>query len=390
MPEFRPLSQSLLWRGSAELTAAASPDGCSASKLSSMHRKSPFWLIALILLGLLALLPLARTQSKAARGKSAAQKTPTSAQAQAGAPQASPLPSDLEIKRLILKDGSYQPVTKIEIRGERVRYLSAERYEWEDVPYSLVDWAATEKYAREAAKPQIPAEAQALDAEEQAERKKQEELTPMVAPGLRLPSNGGVFLLDVYKQQAQLNELVQNGGEVKRNTGTNVLRATINPLASQKQTIELKGQHARIQSHVNNPFFYVNIDQDPDVSTASNPQDTKNRFRIVAAEPVPKKDVRVVGNIKIAVYGKVSQQQKFVPATVETFSGPWLKITPAEPLEPGEYAIAEILSDNQMNLYVWDFGVNPTAPENPGVWRAEPVKSAPTPETPVLKPPRNP
>jgi hypothetical protein len=358
-----------------------------------MRRESPVWLLALTLLGVLALLSLAAAQSKTARNKPAGPKAPSSTQTQDGGTQSSssPLPSDLEIKRLILKDGSYQPVTKIEIRGERVRYLSAERYEWEDIPYSLVDWAATEKYAREGAKPQISPEAQALDAEEQAERKKQQELTPVVAPGLRLPSNGGVFLLDVYKQQAQLNELVQNGGELKRNTGTNVLRATINPLASQKQTIELKGQHARIQSHVNNPFFYLNIEQEHEVSAAPQPGDMKDHFRIVRTEPVPKKDVRVVGNIKIAVYGKVTQQQKFVPATVEAFSGPWLKITPVEPLEPGEYAIAEILDDDQMNLDVWDFGVNPAASENPGVWRPEPVKATPTtaPETPVLKPPRD-
>src|SRR5579863_483084 len=71
--------------------------------------------------------------------------------------------------RLILKDGSYQVVSKYEIHGDRVRYMSAERDEWEELPSALVDWPATEKFEKERSTPAIP-EAAAIDKETDAER----------------------------------------------------------------------------------------------------------------------------------------------------------------------------------------------------------------------------
>jgi hypothetical protein len=48
-------------------------------------------------------------------------------------------------KRLILKDGSYQLATKWEVKGERVRYLSANAT-GEEAFHG--DWTATDKYER--------------------------------------------------------------------------------------------------------------------------------------------------------------------------------------------------------------------------------------------------
>jgi len=281
-------------------------------------------------------------------------------------------------KRIILKDGSYQLATKWEKRADRVRYLSAERNEWEEIPNTLVDWDATDKYEKDRAAGKPAPEAVILDKELEAERQADEAKSPHVAPGLRLPDEGGVVLLDNYQNKPELVELQQSGGEVNKNMKGNILRAAINPIASAKQTIELPGLHAKIQAHATLPAIYVNVeqqDQGADASTqgpqkAEQPEHPWDRFRIVRLDS--KQGKRIVGDIKIAVYGKVSQNQKLMPSTAEKLTGGWVKMTPTSALAPGEYAVAEMLGKEGMNLFVWDFGVNPSAPANAMSWKPEP------------------
>src|SRR6476661_9992726 len=237
-------------------------------------------------------------------------------------------PAQQLAKRLILKDGSYQLAAKWEVKGERVRYLSAERNEWEEVPRSLVDWDATDKYEKDRAAGKPSPEAVALDKELEAERQADEARSPHVAPGLRLPDDGGVILLDTFQSQPQLVELQQSSGELNKNMKGNILRATINPIAGSKQIIELPGLHARIQAHITVPAIYVNLEQQDQFNKALQiAEKTKeeqlpwDRFRIVRLQN--SKDKRVVGNIKIAMYGKVSQEQKLVPTTATKLTGGW-------------------------------------------------------------------
>lgn len=298
-----------------------------------------------------------------------------------------PAPAQQLAKRLILKDGSYQLATKWEVKGDRVRYLSAERNEWEEVPNSLVDWAATANFEKERAAGKPAPEAVALDKELEAERQADEARSPHVAPGLRLPDDGGVILLDTFQTQPQLVELQQSSGELNKNMKGNILRATINPIASAKQIIELPGLHARIQAHVTVPAIYVNLEQQDQLDKATQIAEKSkeeqlawDRFRIVRLQS--SKDKRIVGDIKIAIYGKVSQEQKLVLTTASQLTGGWVKVTPSSDLEPGEYAVIELLGKDGMNLYVWDFGVNPSAGANPSAWKPDASATHSVPDQP--------
>jgi len=279
-------------------------------------------------------------------------------------------------KRLILKDGSWQGIREFQLQGDRVRYLSSERGEWEEVPANMVDWNATEEWNTPKEDPAV----KRLAEEEEAERRAVAENTPTVAPGVRLPIDGGVFVLDEFNDRPQLSQLVQTGSELNKNTGKNILRATINPVASSKQTFEIKGARAHVQVHTAAPEVYVNIDE-PDQSTKL---DVGDRFRIVRLEAT-RHDTRVLAANKITFYGRVSQQQNVIGARAEKFSGNWIKIIPLDALEPGEYAVVEMLSGHDMNLYVWDFGYDPNAPANTNARRPEP-NPAGTDASPVLQP----
>jgi hypothetical protein len=294
-----------------------------------------------------------------------------------------------QARRLILKDGTYQLATKYEVKGDRVRYLSSERDEWEEIPNSLIDWPATEKYEKDraGAAAAVP-EAVQLDKELESDRAAAEAARPEVAPRLHLPDDSGVFLLESFQGEPQLEEIQQVAGDLARSSKANIFRGAINPVGGQKENFELDGPHAPVQSHVDVPSLYIKADDANAPTDQSTPKDSRSqsgpqqpqqpeqaivpfdRFRIVHADV--KNGRRIIGDVKRAVTGKVSQEQHFVKTTITRVNGGWFKVTPMEPLPLGEYALVEMMGKEGMNLYVWDFGVNPKAPANPNPSKPEP------------------
>jgi hypothetical protein len=289
--------------------------------------------------------------------------------------------------RLILKDGSYQMVRDYQIVGDRVRYLSQERSDWEELPVDLVDWDATRKWEKEHAdlveEDTSPAmkEAEEIDKEESAERGEQSARMPRVAEGLELPDEDGVFVLDTFHGTPELVELAPNNLSMNAKTRHGV--GVLNPVATQKASLELEGAHAKVHLHVNDPEIYLSLgveDEAEPVLTHPITVDTggakavngkhgahsaQSGFAIVRVDE--RQAVRIVGAVHMSPSGTVTQDEDTVITKVEVMPGKrWLRIVPQQKLIIGEYALVEIISPSDISESVWDFRVDPAMGDNPG------------------------
>jgi hypothetical protein len=299
------------------------------------------------------------------------------------------LPAMARNHRLILKDGSYQVVRDYKIAGDRVRYLSQERGDWEEMPVDLVDWDATKKWEQEHtdltsdadASPAMK-EAESIDKEETEEREDQKARMPEVTTGLELPDEDGVFVLDTFQGTPELVELPPSDLDVNARERHGI--AVLNPMAGQRADLVLEGAHSKIHLHVNEPSFFLSLDvADQKEPVLSEPvtvhtsteglnhkakqgaHSAQSGFALVKVDE--RNAVRVIGAIHVSPSGQVTQDENVIAATVQVMPGKhWLRIDPRQPLEIGEYALVEILSGSDINQQVWDFRVDPTKGDNPG------------------------
>jgi len=312
------------------------------------------------------------------------------------AAQTAPQPEPPRPRRihLILKDGSYQIVLSYQISGNVIRYISAERGgAQEEIPLDLVDLDATRKW--EKAHAPVPegddqGRPPALDPELVKEEEERNALTPFVEPDLRLPLEDSVLAEDEFQGQPQLVPLVQTDGDLNHTTSHSVLRKVINPKSASHQMVTLKGTRSYVQLHVDTPIFYLRIGEPSAVSTGSAPlivdthgassairdadqQSAGSQYVVVRTDV--RVDARLIASFSLAALDQGRPIEDVIPMKREVMrGGHWLRLTPKSPLDFGEYALLEVLSANEINLGVWDFGVHPSAPENRDVIKPEPKK----------------
>ena len=231
--------------------------------------------------------------------------------------------------KLYLKDGSYQIVREYKVENDRVRFYSADRDEWEEVPAALVD---LEKTAAEikAHDEEVKADLAANAAEEKAELAAAKEVE-------RVPQETGVYLIEGDK----LTPIKAAEAKVNNDTKRTVLKVLSPlPLVSGKATLELDGAHAAFGTSNREPEFYIRMAED-------------ERMGIVRLGE--HKGNRVVEKMTIV---PVSKEVIEEPDLVDTFrkqeADGLFKIWPEKPMPPGQYAVVEY-TEGKVNMRVWDF-----------------------------------
>ena len=248
--------------------------------------------------------------------------------------------------KLYMKDGSYQLVSSYEVKGDRVRYYSVERSEWEEVPLSLVDFVAT-KRAQEEEKVTDKKELEdALKLEHQRfERPVSSGFK--ISPGVQLPQSEGIYTYDGLR----VIRLLQSSADVvtDKKRAALVLAMPL-PVFKSRSLVVLHGEKAVIRLVNPQPVFYVQ---------ASDGLGAK----LVLIRLKSGKDARVVEQVEAGRMGigKSTESRSAIPLQREQLSPEVYKLKPERALDPGEYAMAELVQNIQLNLEVWAFGVDKPA-----------------------------
>ena len=253
-----------------------------------------------------------------------------------------PQPSPTARQKLVMKDGSYQFVRGYQVVGDHVRYYSIERDEWEEVPASLVDWKATEATNRNE-------ETEALGRAQQAGKEYSESqadphqfLGPEIAPGVFIPDEDGIYILKAGKAVALPRQEARARVD-KGRVATNVLLPV--PLLKNRNLVEIPGARAQLRLEASPAAFYAH-------------GRARDDSRYVVVRLKPKGDVRQVEAILTNILGRNPRHSgEYVELKSETVASNVFKLTPAQPLGAGEYAVIEFLG-NDLNLYLWDFGID--------------------------------
>jgi hypothetical protein len=248
-------------------------------------------------------------------------------------------------KKLFLKDGSFQLVREYQIQGDRVRYYSLDSGSWEFMPADLVDWDATKKVELEEAKLN-----DAMNAKAQTQEAARV-VAPLdidasleVAPGVFLPPGVNLFVFD-GKSVLPVSQAQTSAKVSKRRLLEQVLIPV--PIVPSRQNISIQGAHAKFRLQNSRPEFYLR--------TADSREPNLDLIRAK-----PHGDSRLIEHLDELMGEKAAMRDALPLQKWQVAQGVY-RFTLGQVLAPGEYALAQILDEEGMSLFVWDFGVDTNA-----------------------------
>lgn len=246
-----------------------------------------------------------------------------------------------------------------ERKGDRVRYFSVERGDWEEIPAELVDWDATAKAEAE----QNSAEAalvKKIHTQEEAQNivtVSEVDASLPVAKGVFLPAGEGMFALE----GKTITKLGQVGSEMKVDK-KRLIEQVMSPIpiVPGKHNLVIPGARAQVRITLATPEFYLReAPPDPERTTpihrSSRPGESGPEVELVRAKVSGGK--RQLESIRSLFGQEISMERNTISMQEWDVAPDVYRFTLSEPLPPGEYALAEILPDG-MNVFVWDFGVD--------------------------------
>jgi hypothetical protein len=200
-----------------------------------------------------------------------------------------------------------------------------------------------------------------------------------IGDGLVLPPVSHVWARDSFDGNRQLVQMKYVPTEIDRHAGSNILKANMAPFVFKpKQSIEIEGAAAGVRLHDPNVAIYIRGYAIGSEDAAASPE-TSTQMDLTLVRVESKKDRRIVSTVAFTqITGKAARSNQTVVLTIEKVGNTeWQRITPNEPLLPGEYAL--MCMPRGQSLFptrVFDFAIDPKAPASPNAIKPTTVISS--------------
>lgn len=183
-----------------------------------------------------------------------------------------------------------------------------------------------------------------------------------IEPGVSVPSKGSVWAVG-SSQPGFPVQLFRSPIKLDRHWVKNIAGASVGSfLYRPSMSIELHGAHAETRLAMQKPVFYVRqaatFEGEEDLRPGSANDSNGSDLELVRLKS--SKEKRIEESFSTNGFGMDAKRKvNEISLAREKLDTGWLKLSPIEPLETGEYAIVPLpRSADRFSEYAYDFGID--------------------------------